>query len=138
MDKQEILQHVRQAIADSCGIPEERIEPSATLFQDLGVTSIDLVDILFTLESAFGVELKISDIENRSRSELQDVPFEVNGVITPEGREVLRRSLPELPPEKLVEGMTMFDIVNLITVDIVCTMIQYKLAEDEKLVEHGG
>jgi acyl carrier protein len=129
MEREVILQHVRQAIADSCGIAEERIEPTSTLFQELGVTSIDLVDILFTLESNFDVELKISDIESRSRSELRDTPFEVNGVITPEGREVLRRRLPEIPAERLVDGLTMHDIVNLINVEILCTLVHDKLSE---------
>jgi acyl carrier protein len=136
MDRQVILQHVRQSIADSCGIPEERIEASATLFQDLGITSIDLVDILFTLESTFDVELKISDIERRSRRELGDAPFEVNGAISPEGRAVLGRLLPEIPAEKLRETLTLHDIVNLITVDVLCTMVQHKLSEREELA-HG-
>jgi acyl carrier protein len=129
MERPEIIEHIRQTIADSCGIDEAEIEPSATLFNDLGITSIDLVDILFGLESIFGVELKVSDIEARSRSELGGIPFEVNGVITREGLEVLRRSLPQLPPEKLVPGLTMYDITNLITVDILCTMVHLKLNE---------
>lgn len=131
MQRETILTQVQKAIADSCGISEELIEPSATLFQELGITSIDLVDILFTLESDFGVELKVTDIEARSRRDLEGVPFEVHGVITPEGREVLRRTLPEIPPERLVEGLTMHEIVNLITVDILCTMVQLKLSEVE-------
>jgi acyl carrier protein len=129
MDRETILQHVRKSIADSCGIPEAAIHPSATLFQELGITSIDLVDILFTLESVFGVELKISDIESRARAELHDVPFEVDGVITPEGRRMIGQLLPEIPPEKLVKGLTMFDIVNLVDVQILCTMVQHKLSE---------
>jgi acyl carrier protein len=129
MDRQVILQQVKRSIADSCGIPEDRIEPSATLFHELGVSSIDLVEILFTLESAFDVELKISDIETRTRHELQDVPFEVDGVITPAGLDVLRETVPELAPDKLVAGLTMFDIVNLITVEILCSMVSQKLSE---------
>lgn len=129
MQRDIIFDEVRRSIAESCGIPEERIVPTATLFQDLEISSIDLVEILFTLESRFDVELKISDIESRSRQELQDAPFEVQGVITPEGLQVLRRTVPEIPEERLVPGLTMFEIVNLITVEILCSMVQQKLAE---------
>jgi acyl carrier protein len=129
MERDDILRSVRHAIAESCGIPEERIEPTATLFQELGITSIDLVDVLFTLESEFDIELRISDIEARSRSALQDAPFEINGVITAEGREMLRHMVPEIPADRLVEGLTMHDIVNLVTVEILCRLVVQKLAE---------
>jgi acyl carrier protein len=132
VDKQAILEQVKRSIGDSCGIPEDRIEPSSTLFQDLGINSIDMVDILFSLESTFGVELKISDIEAGCRAEVGDVPFEIDGVITPEGLDVLTRLMPGTRPGTLVAGLTMSDIVDLITVEILCTMVQHKLRQDRR------
>jgi acyl carrier protein len=129
MDGDVVFQEVRRSIAGSCGIPEALIVPKATLFEELRISSIDLVEILFTLESRFDVELKISDIESRSREELGDAPFEVQGVITPEGLQVLRRTVPEIPEERLVPGLTMYEIVNLITVEILCSMVRQKLTE---------
>jgi acyl carrier protein len=129
MDEDVVFQEVRRSIAESCGIAEALIVPKATLFEELRISSIDLVEILFTLESRFDVELKISDIEGRSREELGDAPFEVQGVITPEGLEVLRRTVPEIPEERLVPGLTMYEIVNLITVEVLCSMVRQKLTE---------
>jgi acyl carrier protein len=132
VDRQSILRHVKESIADSCGIAQDRIQPSSTLFQDLGITSIDMVDLLFTLESIFGLELKISDIERQCRAELHDEPFEVDGTITPEGRDALARLLPELPREALVDGLTMPNVIDLLNVDMLCTMIQHRLAEGSR------
>jgi acyl carrier protein len=132
VDRQTVFEHVRQSIVDACGIPHERIQRSSTLFQDLGITSIDMVDLLFTLESIFGVELKISDLEARCRSELGDAPFEIDGRITPEGREVLARLLPELPKAALEDGLTTMGIIDLLNVDILCTMIEHKVEEGSR------
>ena len=41
-----------------------------TLFDKLEIDSIDLVDILFELETLYDIELKISDIELKAKEEL--------------------------------------------------------------------
>jgi acyl carrier protein len=129
MTLEQVFEKVREAIADSCGIEQENIHLQSTLFNDLAITSIDLVDILYTLEMAFDIELKISDIEKESRKDLKNAPFEINNIITDEGLEVLKKRLPEIPEEKLRPGLTTFDIINLVNVQILCNMIIYKLQE---------
>ena len=131
MNDQSIFEKVQKAISISCGIEEEKITMDATLFDDLAITSIDLVDILYYLESEFNVELKISDIEKESRKDLGNAPFEINNVLTAEGLEVLKKKLPEIPSAKIKPGLTTYDIINLITVKILCNMITMKLEQIE-------
>ena len=87
-----------------------------------------MVDLLFTLETIFAVELRIGDLEAGWRAELKGAPFELDGVITLEGRDVISRLLPELPGEALVDGLTMSNVIDLLNVDVLCSMIEHKLA----------
>lgn len=123
MNKEEIIEKIRQVIHESCGISIDEIKPDSTLFNELNIDSIDMVDILFNLERAYDIELKISEIERYSKQEMGDEPFEIDHIITPKGLEVLKRRLPEIDHSKLVEGITIHDIVKLINVTSLANMV---------------
>ena len=122
----EIFEVVAEIIEDSIGTPKEEIGLNQTLFDELEIDSIDLVDILFELESHYGIELKVSDIESRAREELGDIPYEINGVITDTGIEMLRKHMTEIDPDSLKEGLTIHGLVRLFSVHSLCKIIQYR------------
>ena len=62
-------------------------------------------------------------------------PFEVDKVITEEGLAVLRKKLPEIPPENIHKGITMNDICMLITVEIFVNMVYDKIIEMGKRLD---
>jgi hypothetical protein len=86
-----------------------------------------MVDILFNLERKYGIELKISEIEQFSKAELGDEPFEIDQIITEKGLEVLKRNLPDLNATKLVHGITINDIIRLITVKTLAHLVQVQI-----------
>jgi len=122
-NRTEIIASVQEIIHQSSGVALADIQPNATLFDELAIDSIDMVDILFNLERKYGIELKISEIEQFSKAELGDEPFEVDQVITEKGLEVLRKRMPEIDPSKLVQGITIHDIIRLITVESLANMV---------------
>ncbi len=126
-DPSEILKSVQEVIHQSSGVALETIQPDATLFDDLAIDSIDMVDILFNLERKYGIELKISEIEQFSKAELGDEPFEIDQIITEKGLEVLKRNLPDLNATKLVHGITINDIIRLITVKTLAHLVQVQI-----------
>ena len=126
-DPSEILKSVQEVIHQSSGVALETIQPDATLFDDLAIDSIDMVDILFNLERKYGIELKISEIEQFSKAELGDEPFEIDQIITEKGLEVLKRNLPDLKAAKLVHGITINDIIRLITVKTLAHLVQVQI-----------
>jgi acyl carrier protein len=132
MEIEEIFKTVSKVIANSIGVPEDSILLNDTLFDKLSIDSIDLVDILFELETAYKIPLKVSDVEIRVRAEMQDRPYEVDGVITDEGLESLKKYMPEVDPEKFQPGLTVHQLVQLFTVLSLCKMIQLKISEVEK------
>jgi acyl carrier protein len=126
-DPSEILKSVQEVIHQSSGVALEAIQPDATLFDDLAIDSIDMVDILFNLERKYGIELKISEIEQFSKAELGDEPFEIDQIITEKGLEVLKRNLPDLNATTLVHGITINDIIRLITVKTLAHLVQVQI-----------
>lgn len=131
MTLETIFEKVAEIIHKSVGYPQQEIKLDDTLFEKIGVDSIDMVDILFELETAFSVELKISDFEARARQEMKDEPYEIDGVITPKGIEAIKNFMPEIDQNKLVEGITVHQLIKLFTVQSLCKMILHKLEESK-------
>ena len=127
MEIEKIFEIVKNIIHESTGAPMENIHLEATLFDELSVDSIDLVDILFELESHYNVELKVSDIEARAKEELGDVPYEVNGTITAEGIEAVKKYMTEIDHSKLTAGISVHELVKLFSVHSLCKIVQYRL-----------
>ena len=126
---EEIIEQIKRIIQQSCGIDPKVMHAKSTIFDELSIDSIDMVDILFQLERHYDIELKISEIEQQSKLEMGDEPFEVNQVITSKGLEVLRRRMPEIDLDKLTEGLTMFEVIKLINIQSLANMVAHQLAK---------
>ena len=128
MEMNEIFENVCVIIENSTGRPKDSIKMEDTLFEELGVDSIDLVDILFELETLYNVELKVSDIEQRIREELGDVPYEIDGIITSEGLEAIRKHMTEVDPASIKEGLTVNRLIQLFSVHSLCKIVHYRIS----------
>ena len=58
MTRQEIEENVREFLIDNLEIDEEKIHPEALLKDDLGIDSLDFVDIVVIIERRFGFKIK--------------------------------------------------------------------------------
>ena len=58
MTRQEIEEKVRNFLIDDLEIEEENIAPDALLKDDLGIDSLDFVDIVVIVEKQFGFKIK--------------------------------------------------------------------------------
>lgn len=58
MDRKEIEEKVREFLIEDLEIEEENIKPEATLKDDLGIDSLDFVDIVVIVEKKFGFKIK--------------------------------------------------------------------------------
>lgn len=58
MTRQEIEGNVREFLIDDLEIDEEKIHPEALLKDDLGIDSLDFVDIVVIIERRFGFKIK--------------------------------------------------------------------------------
>ena len=72
MTREEIIQLVNNVFVVQFEIEEARLVPDAQLFADLGLDSLDIVDLLVELHKTFGVALRNNE-EVRNVRTLCDV-----------------------------------------------------------------
>ena len=58
MTNEEIIARIDRSIAEEFEIDPEAMKPEKTLFQDLGLDSLDIVDLVIVLESAFRFKIR--------------------------------------------------------------------------------
>jgi acyl carrier protein len=105
MNREEIVQGVCECVARVVDKDVSRVGESDRIIGDLGADSLDLLDLVFQLERRFAIKISPNGIEKRVRAELGETPLEIDGVYTPRALELLRRGLPEVPPEEIFEGL---------------------------------
>ena len=54
---------LKKIIVDQLGVDESRVVPSASFADDLEADSLDLVELIMSLEEEFGVEIPDEDAE---------------------------------------------------------------------------
>ena len=57
MTREEIVKAVNSAF-EELEIPEEELTPDQELFKGLGLDSLDMVDVMISLQRKFGVQLR--------------------------------------------------------------------------------
>jgi acyl carrier protein len=50
---------VANIIAETCDIPRETITPESHAIEDLGIDSLDFLDIAFAIDKAFGIKMPL-------------------------------------------------------------------------------
>lgn len=58
MDRKEIEQKVREFLIEDIEVEEDKITPDAKLKDDLGIDSLDFVDIVVLVNNKFGFKIK--------------------------------------------------------------------------------
>ncbi|MEV0276753.1 phosphopantetheine-binding protein [Streptomyces sp. NPDC050610] len=108
---------VQEAVADALGIDIEEVVPEATLLGDLDAESIDLLDILFRVEKASNVKIKVSDIAELLQGGIPDEEFaDEDDVINEVGLAQLKKVLPQIDVQELAGKLTADEVLTLFTV----------------------
>jgi acyl carrier protein len=58
MTEQEIIDTIHKVFEESFEIERERLQPQAHIFNDLGLDSLDIVDLVVALQQSFGVKIR--------------------------------------------------------------------------------
>ena len=65
------FEKVRNMLVDKLGISEDKITPDSEIIKDLGADSLDLVEMLLSLEENFGVT--VTDEQTESIKTVKDI-----------------------------------------------------------------
>lgn len=58
------LDKVKEIIVDQLDVDEDKVTMDASIIDDLGADSLDIVDMVMTLEEEFDVKISDDEVEN--------------------------------------------------------------------------
>ncbi|MFP6606531.1 MAG: acyl carrier protein [Myxococcota bacterium] len=58
-----LSEKLRGLMAEQLGVEPGEIKPDSNLLEDLGADSLDVVEMVMTIEDAFDIEIEDSDVE---------------------------------------------------------------------------
>ena len=61
-----VFDKVKEIIVDQLGVDEEQVVPEASFIEDLGADSLDIVELIMSMEDEFGVDIPDTDAEKIS------------------------------------------------------------------------
>jgi acyl carrier protein len=125
----DIFGAVQTAVTDALGVDEDEVTPEATLLDDLGAESIDLLDILFRLERKLGVKIQAADLAAYVQGGIPDDEFgDDNGIITEKGLAHLKTALPQIDEGALAGNLRAEKVMSLFTVQNLADMVAARVA----------
>jgi len=124
----ELMKSVKACIADVLALDASKVTPNSSLIADLGAESLDFLDLVFRLETEYGVKIPRDGIRLAAQDGLAD-GFDKGGVLTPEALERLRILMPEIPAAKMANGLRTHQIPELFTTETFVRLVAWRLAE---------
>ncbi|OBH00859.1 acyl carrier protein [Mycobacterium sp. E3247] len=120
---------VQEAVAAALGVDIEEVVPEATLLGDLDAESIDLLDVLFRIEKASGVKIKVADMAELLQGGIPDEEFaDENDIINEVGLAQLKKSLPQIDVEELAGKLSADEVLTLFTVQNLTDLVTERAA----------
>ena len=124
----QIFSTVRACVADVLAIDPTKVTPDASLITDLGAESLDFLDLVFRLETEYGVKIPRDGIRLAAQDGLAD-GFDKAGVLTDEALERMRILMPEVAPGRIAPGLRSSQISNLFTAETFVRLVAWRLAD---------
>ena len=121
-----VVEAVRSAVAEVRGIPLEEVRPDSLLIDQVGLDSLDLLDVVFRLEREYDIEITRGEIEAAARDGMTDEEFATDGLVSDKALIRLRVLLPEAVA-KIQPGLKANEIVRLFSVATFVKIVETKL-----------
>ena len=74
-----MFEKVKSILAEQLGIKEDKVKPESKIVEDLGADSLDVVELLMTMEDDFGVS--VSDEEAVNLKTVADIVKMLEGKV---------------------------------------------------------
>jgi acyl carrier protein len=131
MQRDEITAAVSQAVVDALGAEPDEVTPDATLLDDLGAESIDLLDILFRLERSLKVKIQAAQLAEYVQGGIPDDEFgDADEIVTEKGLAQLGKVMPQIDPEALRGKLKAQKVMSLFTVDNLVDLVLHRMSVD--------
>lgn len=130
MTREQILEAVREVLEEALGADPEDITPDATLMDDLGAESIDVLDIQFRLEKRFSTPSKPFKIEKGElfpENLMENPAWVSNGKFTDAGMAMLKQRMPHVDVAQFDKDRDVNNVREIFTVKSLVDFVERKL-----------
>jgi acyl carrier protein len=118
---------MRALVADSLALSREEVTLDRALFADLGADSLDFIDIVFSIERAFGIKVRDSELDFLSRLDFSSPAVMRDGYLTRETVDGLSEWLPRLREVPDPAAVTPRALFALVTIETLCVLVERKI-----------
>ncbi len=122
-----IDERVARCVAQVLALDLVDIKPESKLMDDLGAESLDLVELMYVMETEFKLRLEQKDLSLTAQLGMSEDELHVHEVLTPKALELLREKFPSALGI-LKPGITRKHLAALLTVEEVANAMRRKLA----------
>lgn len=127
MDNQVVFEGVRAVLANSLAVEAGKIRRDSALIGELGVDSLDFLDILFALEKKFSVKLRNSDLDKLLRADYSAGKLVNREFLPREEIERMSEWVPSLTAAPDRDRITPHALFAFLTVESLVILIGEKL-----------
>ncbi len=125
LSREEVLEKLCEIIAEITGFDPEEIEEGASLSEDIGIESFDIVDINFRVEEVFGVQVgEVSFLNFRDIFENSEL-IDENNVLTLKGIQEIKRRVPNLDTTNEIERSGKITFMEMLAAVKVGNFVDY-------------
>jgi acyl carrier protein len=127
MTPEEIENTMRALVADSLALRPEQVSARSRLFDDLGADSLDFLDIVFSIEKAFSIKVRDSELDFLSRLDFSSPEVMRDGYFTRATVDALSEWLPLLREVPDRDAVTPREVFSFITMETLCVLVARKV-----------
>jgi acyl carrier protein len=115
IEQQEVEMKVIAAVARALDLPPADIELGASLQEEYGAESLDILEIVFALETAFRIRMPKTNLMQHAQERFGEDTFLHQGQLTDFALRMLREMRPEIDPALFKPGLRVHDVARLVT-----------------------
>lgn len=126
----EILEGVRECLVESLAVEPDEVQEEALLVQDLGLASIDMLDLLFGLNTTFELYIRPQDVQTQLLGGMTEEEFlNPDRTVSERGYERIAELVPSFKRDELEEDLTDADLFPFFKVQHIVDLVNEKLTE---------
>jgi acyl carrier protein len=126
LDHPSILDAVAELLADSLAIDAASIAPESRLIDDLGMDSLDFVELIFSLERRFEVKLRSAELDMLLKAEFDPKKLVDGRYLPPGDIAAMTQWMPSLAGADAAR-ISPKDLYGYITVESIARLVERRI-----------
>ncbi|MEE9465247.1 MAG: phosphopantetheine-binding protein [Candidatus Neomarinimicrobiota bacterium] len=127
MKREDGLAIIRSAVAESLALDVDQVTSSSRLVSDLGMDSLDFIEIIFILEKEFSIKIREEELNFLSRLSTSATDISPDGYLTTEAIDQLRPQFPAMDELEDLTKVTPAQLFSLITLETLWLIVEKKI-----------